>query len=66
RFAADRGLTLLGSAAYSTAFTEAQVLGQAVTEGQFGPASEALTLAWRRLNNALRAPRSAKPEFRML
>ena len=49
RFAADRGLTLLGETEYDTAFTEAQTRGRAITENGSSPGAEALRQAWDRL-----------------
>ncbi len=66
RFAADRGLALLGKADYDTAFTRAQMRGLTITENGSGPAAAALREAWSRLTRALAQRRRTPPALRVL
>ncbi len=66
RFAAERGLTLLGETEYDTAFTEAQLRGLAITENGSGPSATALRQAWDRLTQALAEQRRTAPASRAL
>jgi len=65
RFAAHRGLALLGSAAYDPAFTLAQMRGLTVVESNSAGASAALRAAWIRLQETLAEQEKRRPAFRV-